>query len=345
MGLILRNVVNRPLSYAEVDANLVYLSSSFVGKDEASTLSVYSSVYAATASFNGGNAQSATYAQSASYASIALSASYVPIVSNITGGSIGRIPLWSSDTSLASSAIYELTDKIGIMKTVDLMDGLSIAQNLNVNGTTSLAGDTILGNSIIFDKGGDVARIYTQAKQLRLQSDVTHGSKIFLGTIGSNSDIETAEVEVSLGEHARTSGNIDVLKIGGALLQSTGSTTINFLNVNPTYEQRGVAFRGKVVGIYYNPTIITQPQGTHVAFENTKGDNYFNSTEGSTLIGTTDRENYKFKVSGTVKFDTLLNLAPVETLPERPTVGDIVMSGSLAEAVLCYYNGSTWRVL
>jgi hypothetical protein len=137
MGLILRNVVNRPLSYAEVDANLVYLSSSFVGKDEASTLSVYSSVYAATASFNGGNAQSATYAQSASYASIALSASYVPIVSNITGGSIGRIPLWSSDTSLASSAIYELTDKIGIMKTVDLMDGLNIAQNFNVNGTAS----------------------------------------------------------------------------------------------------------------------------------------------------------------------------------------------------------------
>ena len=138
---------------------------------------------------------------------------------------------------------------------------------------------------------------------------------------------------------------MNALKLTGTLAQTEGDATVKYININPTYLQKGIGFQGKVVGISYDPTIITQIQGTHVAFENIKGDNYFNTVEGSTLIGTTEKEDYKLKVTGKVKFSTLLNLAPVPTLPERPKAGDVVMSGSLEEAVLCYYNGSTWKVL
>ena len=81
-----------------------------------------SASYASTASYvlnaiSSSYALSASWAPSAatsSYASSSISASYAATASNLIGGTTNYVPLWSSDTTLTSSLMYQSGSDIGI---------------------------------------------------------------------------------------------------------------------------------------------------------------------------------------------------------------------------------------
>ncbi len=343
MGLTLRKIVNRPLSAAELDANFEYLASSAVSREEVEAMTIQNSVYAQTASYHQGNAENANYATTAGHATTADTAQYVALVNNITGGQEGYLPVWNSSTTLTTGSIQDTATEVTISKDVTLSQNLDIAQKLDVKDTATLS-DILVGGDVALGVINNIATL-TTTKKLKLQSSLPMGTRVFVGTEGTNSAIDMSEVEIGLGDYARISGNVDVLKLTGRLLHSNGDTNITFLNVNPTLEHRGLDYVGKVAGISYSPQQVSIPRGTHIAFENTIGSNCFNTQGGDTSIGTADSEGYRLNVYGSAKISSILNLTPISTLPLNATTGDMAMSGSAASARLCYYNGTEWIAL
>jgi hypothetical protein len=337
MGLTLRKIVNRPLSAAELDANFEYLASSAVSREEVQAMTIQNSVYAQTASYHQGNAENANYATTAGHALTADTAQYVASVDNITGGQESYLAVWNSNTTLTTGSIQDTGNSIEIGADVNL------AKKLDVKDTATFS-DILVSDNIALGLISDIATL-TTTKKLKLQSSLPIGTKVFLGTEGTNSSIDMTELEVGLGDYARINGNVSVLKLTGRLLHSNGDTNITFLNVNPTLEHRDLDYTGKVVGISYSPTQVSIPRGTHIAFENTIGSNCFNTQGGNTAIGTAESEGYKLNVSGSTKISSILNLVPLATLPLNATAGDVAMSGSAVSVRLCYYNGTEWVTL
>jgi hypothetical protein len=91
-----------------------------------------------------------------------------------------------------------------------------------------------------------------------------------------------------------------------------GSTLL----INPTIRIGDLTNTGtKIRGIYYNPTLDSLVNTTHIAFENTSGDNYLNSSSGNTLIGysTPPLTPFKLEVNGEISTVTGVRIASNRT--------------------------------
>ena len=233
--------------------------------------------------------------------------------SHLTG--LSFINIFNSDGTIASERSINTNSKgitfSGVTEGIQLaLTGNSVglgvvpsqSYRLDTLGSTRLGrstGDTLtLSNWLGFDylSASQYARLSTGAGGIQIQAGKSlSGTRILLGTIGGNVSFNTNETEVTAGDINATSGITNVLKLSGRLVQNTGNTTINYLNINPIL-QSSSGWTGTVVGIYYNPTINVATNGTHIAFQNVLGDNLFNSTSGNTGVGVPAATN-RFHVS------------------------------------------------
>ena len=86
----------------------------------------------------------------------------------------------------------------------------------------------------------------------------------------------------------------------------TDIAVLNFLNISPIISgYRHFGLSTNVRGIYINPSVTVTGTNGFKSIENVIGDNFFNSTSGSTYIGysTAPTGSYKFAVNGTSLFN------------------------------------------
>ena len=106
------------------------------------------------------------------------------------------------------------------------------------------------------------------------------------------------------GQFTGTSGTQQIVSIGNGTndtwIPSSGNATYNVLNIQPVINTSGT-YAGIVRGLLYNPTLTSITGVTHRAIETTTGDVCFNTTSGSTLIGTTINSGFRLDVSGNVR--------------------------------------------
>jgi hypothetical protein len=82
---------------------------------------------------------------------------------------------------------------------------------------------------------------------------------------------------------------------------------VNVLNIMPKYNIFYDSGHTVVRGIYYNPTIQALNKTTHIAYQNTTGSNWLNSTSGNTRIGyNTSDTTFKLDVNGDARITRLL---------------------------------------
>ena len=99
---------------------------------------------------------------------------------------------------------------------------------------------------------------------------------------------------------------INAVSISPNVNMTLGTTIGTVLLVNPTINTTGGT--NTLRGIFYNPTLTSLTGTTHRAIETVTGDVIFNSTSGSTLIGTTTNAGFKLDVSGTGRFSGNLTI-------------------------------------
>lgn len=139
------------------------------------------------------------------------------------------------------------------------------------------------------------------------------------------------------------SSSKDNIKINLGFSRATGvaSDTLvgNVFNIQPKYNIFYDSGHTVIRGIYYNPTIQALNKSTHIAYQNTTGNNLLNSTSGNTLIGTTSDSTFKLHVNGRVRIsDTLtLSTSPIST---DTSANDILIINSTNGRVSRY--GGDW---
>lgn len=82
-----------------------------------------------------------------------------------------------------------------------------------------------------------------------------------------------------------THNNFSFNIYGTQLASGSGGGTYKDFSISTTYNFAGNANPATVYGISYEPTLTNMTNVTHVAFRNTVGNNEFNSTSGSTIVG------------------------------------------------------------
>ena len=89
---------------------------------------------------------------------------------------------------------------------------------------------------------------------------------------------------------------------------SVGNVTINHFGVNGVFNTTAGTTLSR--GFYYNATSTSSVGLSHIPFENVNGNNYFNSSSGSTLIGYASgtASSYKLDVTGTSRFASTLRI-------------------------------------
>lgn len=182
-------------------------------------------------------------------------------------------------------------------------------------------------------------------------STQTYSSQIFNGTFtdnntGNNTIIRYVNIapNLKIGQANSSSTNYSLFTISPAYQGTSGSTYFyddlsggyinNLIYLAPTYDSNVVQSNlthilmrytsnalsvgaSTVRGIYYAPITTS---GTHIAFENTVGNNYFNSSAGSTIIGSNTNAGFKFDVNGTTRLQSSISFATT-TVTGNTTLG------------------------
>lgn len=146
--------------------------------------------------------------------------------------------------------------------------------NLEISSNRS---SSITGTGIRIDGTDQPFKLQSSSKPL--------DGNFSFATWGVN-DTVPVTMGVSLGSASRNN-NINIRlgflrEAGGA---SADTISGNVLNIIPKYNIFYDSGRSIVRGIYYNPTIQALNKTTHIAYQNTTGSNWLNSTSGNTKIG------------------------------------------------------------
>lgn len=139
--------------------------------------------------------------------------------------------------------------------------GNDTSQHINILGATG--GLKIDYNQLSLSE----LRIYSSPRLL-LTSPGT--SRVTIGTVGGNTPLGTTELEIHMGDISNTSGIKNGIGFLNRLIHSSGTGTVNLININPEFNQ--INGFPTVRGIYHNPTFTTPLQGSHIAYENVTGD-------------------------------------------------------------------------
>jgi hypothetical protein len=84
---------------------------------------------------------------------------------------------------------------------------------------------------------------------------------------------------------ANDQGGVEIREARDLTTAALANNVYNVLKIMPTINL--TSSNKTIRGIYYNPTLTATVGLTHIAFQNTAGDILFNTTSGSTGIGTT----------------------------------------------------------
>jgi len=225
------------------------------------------------------------------------------IPSNIvTGtGTINVLPKWSTTgTTLTDSSIYDNSTSVGIgtqspnsINKLEVSGRIATTSGINLDTTPSVKTGIYSGSSTMnFYAGGEILSTYKLNK--------TVVGSYFEHTAGFTNNGTPA------------SGSQNVWRLAGGVTATTAINTIDVtqLLIDPTYTQSTFG-TGILRGVYYNPSG-TVGTSKHIAFENTKGDNYLNSTSGNTLIGystSTEITPFKLEVNGEISTVTGVRIA------------------------------------
>jgi hypothetical protein len=231
---------------------------------------------------------------------------------------------------------------------------------LNINAYTPTTSNTTgslrlyypaLNSAMTFETClGPIGTLINSTNTLVLQSSKgSNANHVYIGTSGTQPYNNYTELVVNPGnviDLYQSSGTIKALSVA-TRIATTGSTAITLVEAVPTFDQAGAgASTVSIKGFYYNPIYsIAARTSSNVAFENTSGDNRFNSTSGSTFIGpvTSSIGNEKLVVQGAAKITDVLVLPFQDPLPSSKPTGSVAISGSGGTFVGMYvYNGTSW---
>lgn len=119
------------------------------------------------------------------------------------------------------------------------------------------------------------------------------------------------------------SGNKSFMAILGDATLTSGTSSVNQLDIFPTYNNSG-AGTYTVRGIYYHPTLTSLTGTTHIAFENETGDNIFNNTSGASTF--TQGANFSSTIKSTG--GVYNNVKGSQLLMQSSTINNAITSAS-----------------
>jgi hypothetical protein len=182
-------------------------------------------------------------------------------------GTENYVPKWSSSTELTDSQIFDDGTNVGVGTATP-------AYKLDVNGEINTNQGIRIGTNNAktgFYGGSNIIDFFAGNNKLS-----TWGLASVGGTYFDNFPTFT----YNTGDVGIT----NIIKIrGNAVSNSSNNAGVTQLNISPTYTQQTFG-TGILRGIYYNPSLGSGGinTSTHIAFENTSGDNAFNSGSGKT---------------------------------------------------------------
>lgn len=219
-----------------------------------------------------------------------LSPSSLTFIGDPTSGSLSQVTYAAIKAFFQSTASGQISGS-GIDGFLPLWRGTSfltssILQQINGNVTASANSTFTFGNGVILDKRSNVPRLFSN--QLIVQANGNSGDGLIVLNDSGPSFNNGTLLVVSGSTSGVATGLINIARFNGFLTQANGSSQgINFVTVDPIISQSS-GYIGTVRAFYYNPAVNAPLRGTHIAFENTIGNNIFNTSSGSTFIGYTE---------------------------------------------------------
>ena len=252
-----------------------------------------------------------TTAQTASYVLNAVSASYASTAgstSAVAGGTTNYIPLWTSSTTLSSSAVYQSSGNIGI-------------------GTTSPGANLVVQNS----SGTSIPSLGASGGHFQLQNG-TYG--LLAGVNGAGN----AWMQVQRTDSTATAYNLLLQPSGGnvgiGLTSPDGGAKLDVSGVIRSIVSGGTA------------QLLLNNGSTQLSVDNNSGNMIFRapagsegfrmSSAGNILMGTSTDSGYKLDVSGTGRFT-----GAIFGNQGLSVSGYGGISNSANKFVLDFYNGNS----
>ena len=189
-------------------------------------------------------------------------------------------------------------ERMRITSTGNMLLGTSSdnTSKLQVNGNMSVANYGVFNNTVAI---GDINGLYGVGGGI-----TGGGGNAPVQLLGSNQGWASSMVELgcvfpgALKDIYNTVNEAAIVRIKGGW----GNTNVNDLSVSTLAIEPVIGISGgsgtTVRGIYYNPVVNSTNNGIHIAFQNTSGNNIFNSLSGNTLIGSGVNTGSKLQVNG-----------------------------------------------
>ena len=197
---------------------------------------------------------------------------------------------------------------------------LDVSGTARVQGAITYRGDLIPANvpnqyciGLLQGAGGSILRTYTNNGASPIQQ---FEFGFYSTSLNSSSGLSNP-----------AANNFSFRIYGTHIATGIGGGTYTDFRISPTYNFVGNTNPGTVYGINYEPVLTNITNTTIVAFRNTVGNNWFNSTGGNTLIGTTTDAGFKLDVSGTARVSGDIrtqNGTTTTDLVANPTSGRIL---------------------
>lgn len=258
----------------------------------------------------------------------------------------------SSGSLNVNNVLYVSESRVGIGTTA------GTTHQLVINGLSPTTSNTTGSLKLIYPAAsvsfetclGPIGTALTTNTTFALQSAGSSADHIYIGSSGTQPYNNYNQLVINPGymtDDYQSTGTVRAAYIKSSGLLTTGSLNLYLIEADPRFNQTSAGPGSvNVKGFYYNPTYIQTPRtASHVAFENTLGDNRFNSTSGTTFVGpvTSTTGGEKLVISGSAKITDVLVLPFQNPLPSSKPTGSVALSGSGGTFEGMYvYNGTTW---
>jgi hypothetical protein len=213
---------------------------------------------------------------------------------------------------------------------------LDVSGTARVQGAITYRGDLIPANvpnqyciGLLQGVGGSILRTYTNGGASPMQQ---FEFGFYNTSLNSSSGLSNL-----------AHNNFSFRIYGTHIATGIGGGTYTDFRISPTYNFVGNTNPGTVYGINYEPVLTNITNTTIVAFRNTVGNNWFNSTGGNTLIGTTTDAGFKLDVSGTARVSGNFDAGSIgaTTTSNRTTGQGVYLDNTANGGRLFGYNWAT----
>jgi len=227
-------------------------------------------------------------------------------------GTENYVPKWSASTTLADSQIFDNGTNVGVGTAtpaykLDVVNTATPQANYarftNEDGTNK--------NAIILSTSASSAiSLFGASSERKLL--IGNGIAGLAPFVSYNDNIINFTYSDALGGAKNPAS---LVTFTPQFVYSTGTNNHTILDIHPEITITGGT--NTLRGIYYNPNNTTGTPTTHIAFENTTGDNYLNSSSGKTIIGYAPSSFYtpvnKLEVNGEIYTNTGIRVSVTNT--------------------------------